>query len=1204
MTIAKFHIRRKRHWLGFLKPDSFKSALQDSYGIQLEIDGKSVLIGNGGQSETKARLISKESPRKELVNFLKQYRKNPSSTTFDESISKCLHRMIFPNPSFLTAFAKATGMVEWILLEPDKTSRMIATNIPWELTATEDSSLASSLCGTFASLPFARVIAGTQSELVNNSKEVMRVVYCVSEPPEDPFGAEDFNKAIQASLQRSGMLKDYPVLGNTFSPSFEQIASAIKQTRPHILVLVCHGSIKDGIPHLLFEQWYPITELGECLARVGSTLLVLLIACDQVFQDEQPSAHSGAVTLLEKGVPAVVAMQSSVRASLAGEFLGAVIDHFFQSTSIALAVAGARVRMARGSDPKSHVEWSLPSLFVTEDALDRLSMISDLVEGFEPSLQQLIRSVPQVPTYYFPRIKEEQRLSAMIGSKETGVRIVVGGFGCGKTQLVQRVCRSTLTTALSRKNRDFRAVLYYDLGRDSTSSPIQDLSMLLVRIGERIQEVQPPASSPVLFRWPTIRSIDGELLGTNTLEKLIRLIDENEMILIIDNVRDAATELWGSVIEEAKNLINSVIVIVTDSQPSVDIDDSHKLQVRALNKKQTAEYTSRHIRHLEVNEVFSKTGGILLLLDSLRREAPGLPHDMHIRDHITDAEVIRKEYVQMALKLLSSYPQEIQDFLYSLANLPHGVNPDLAKQYVGDWVILLDLELSDWLVREYRYDIPWLYVPNILAKGLRETRSSEVKRAREELTDHFIQNIRSNNPNEAQEKLNELASLPGAIYFLHDIHVLLIERGFTVSARALTTLLHNWFYQRACWDDAYRFWERVMEHVPLTDIKAEEWLCFGEVARLLGRQEKALECLDRARNAGPTQLDRVDIHLLEASIIKDTADVARIEDIREAYKEAISTTEDALKQLQQAEGLEDEVWNYRTRHAYALYNQAIFRRWWLKDIDRALKDNQTATELFKELGLDHMRYVAVSERCDMVMDLPEVIDDWTKLLKHLSDSADYFVKNDNLSDAALAMYRLGKCYRRLPYSNEADLQSNLRKVADAYHRASEMARNVSDLRLALIAQAHDIELSWQQLGTIPATEAIETLDKVIGLLHVFRGDAWATRVLRDSLLLQSTAEKQDKRTEYITTLNEALDVAVHAPLRPKEGTDAVRAAAILDEYLQALLTEGKNLSFDRIALKHRELIEGWLKRSINITSQPEWLENLHNFGRRPGGYHG
>jgi CHAT domain len=388
-------------------------------------------------------------------------------------------------------------------------------------------------------MPLARAVKGTSAGSLNIQNERLRVVYCISEPEQLPgIEAARFQQAIEQTLrERSGMLDYVPVTGAGFKPRFRELEAALAGAATHVLIIVCHGQTARGKPQLHFENWIPVENLADRILAVRKTFFVMLVACDQVYLDEGPAANSGALSMIQKGIPAVVAMQSSVRADLAATFLGTTLDHFFHS-GIAQAVAEGRKQMAPGTAADSLIDWSFPALFFTEDASERTAELAQSLK-FQPALEAMMRSIP-MPDDYFPRPDLDSVLAEWLRPTEAGLRLITGACGMGKTTAVRSACRRAIARAIQQATAEFRPILYVDFQR--YPDPILSSQDLLSVLRERTKEIQSFSGATLLANiWPAARGADGAGSPRDLLRQLVEITDSNRIVLILK------AEAWGQI---------------------------------------------------------------------------------------------------------------------------------------------------------------------------------------------------------------------------------------------------------------------------------------------------------------------------------------------------------------------------------------------------------------------------------------------------------------------------------------------------------------------------------------------------------------------------------------------------------------------------------------------------------------------------------
>lgn len=1191
MLNISFNIKHKRRLLSWIGHKSLEKVLADHHFVSLEINGQCVPIdiGSKKQNNFETNWGNQLKPR-ELLDYLKKYREEPQLVNPDTDIRFSLHHFLFAGHKLDAPFAQISDRISNVLIKGQSTHPLLV-NIPWELAdgipQTTYDTYQRNLLGTLASLPLARIIEGTQSTMKLRKKERLRVVYCISQPQGlTPINADGFHKALEFSLRdRSGMLSYKKVLGANFSPSFNQLLGEINLQAPHILIVVCHGRTNKGIPELHFEDWKPVEYLADALVEAGKTFLVLLIACDQVFLDEGPSAHSGALLMLQKGIPSVVAIQSRIRAALAGLFLEATIDQFFQNATISTAVAGGRKAMAPGKQAAKYVDWSFPALFLTENAPKQLNKLTDFIEDYIPALEKMWLSIPSEPTLFFKRERMESRIRTFLKPNERGIRAIIGSLGVGKTSLVLQGCHRAIKEAINKKNISFRPILYIDLQRHS--EPIRTLEDLVDIFARRTKEVQMEDLEATLLNWPKPRSADSEGCTTDQLGLLIKVIDENRMVLVLDNITKIKEPPWTYFIEKSKRLLKSLVILISDIAPVIDITKEHILWINPLDYSETKYYVEHHLPGYNSDDVYAKTGGVLLLLNMFYE---AYQKDISVLSYPSLSESqkdLAHWYANRMIDQVSQKNNNLANLLYMMVHLPNGVNGKMAGYFLADWPDLLELALANALIRDYRFGDLWLRMPGIVMQALHDIRTDEVNTARKSLTDNFIQSIDHDETADIEQNLLELAKESGGLDFLHDIYKTFVYQENWAIAAALPLLLHTWLYKNGRWFDAFKFWDCYLKNSPHENTEAHQWLKLAKTGHLLGKIDVAYDCIKKANDCNLQKIDRIEMLVLEAALLKDSGQRDKKGQIFQLYDEALRLIKEAEADTHRCEFIE-----YQKIRANSFYNRAIFRRWWAHDIEGALKELETASHEFESLGMSDMQMVAQSEWVDMQIDWPDLNKDWSRLLEVLFKVDQYFDSKDNHNDRCLCNYRLARLYRRKPFKSNKEQIENLKKVQQAYSIAYDLAKAAGDLRLQQIIEGHRIELSWQHLSDMSDSEAATRLLQVTEILDAFKGDSWSTRVMRDMLLLRAYSIKTQSSEIYLDTLRQTWRVASSPPLHPDHGSDARKAARIFTEYLQALEDNGELLEIDNVSILNKNLIEQWIGRSINPESREKWLDDL------------
>lgn len=1197
MSRIVFNLRRDIPWYRTDKPglryvlgDTLEKALNDTCFASMEIDARAT-------GEQRTRWGPGLTPTA-LLDFVGRFRNLPGRTYPDENVRAGLHSFLFAERYFdaylAAALARDVAANEQteILIRGDSSSLPLIVNVPWELadgvpTLPGGAASQAALFGTMGSLGLARIVVGSNARL-HPTDERLRVLYCISEPQGlEPIQAPKFREAIENALsERAGMLSYRPVTGGDFRPTFNQLKAAIEETRPHVLIAVCHGQTVGGLPQLCFEEWHPVTSLADALAQNEKAFLIFLIACDQARLDEHPAAQSGALTFLERGILSVVAMQSSVDAVLAQEFLGTTLDWFFQSGKIALAVAEGRKSMApTQADVDSRVDWSFPALFLTEDAQLHTHKLTRIIQGYFPALDEMRRRLPR-PHIYLERSQTvDEPLREFLRAEVSGFREVIGGSGTGKTTALLRACRLILDRAVEMRDTSGRPLLYIDFAR--YTEPPRTIQSLAEIVHKQSDEIQSNVASTPLLNWASPRGTDGEGRADDLTRQLLRLIDVNRMVLVLDNLQEDNEPFWAEFYAQAAGLNHSLIIRAGETALG---PDTGSLLLLPFSREETTEYVESYApqRAADADLWYEKTGGLPGLLELLRRADRGVGEDN----------------LMAPLGITSNLSQSDRMILYMLANLPNGVDLELASVYVSARSRdLLALAQRGLLLRESRFELTstWFRLPQMVMQSLFGDIEPKAEAATL-LTERFVDQMTSEDT-QVIDHCIELAKKPGGIDFLQDIHQIFISLAYWDKAHALPLLLHEYLFSRGRWFEAYRLWERLLSQSSFEETHAHEWLKLAKAAHVLGMGGNAEEFVAKAEQRGLAALDEIDSLILRAALIKDSGETGRADEVTEIYDQILRNITASLGNASVGEG--PDSLDLEQRLALTIYNHALHRRFWLMDPLGALSDLEQARAEFTRLGMERMRALADCEWVDTQLDWLEHELCWPEMLDQLLKANATFASGENSpGDRAFCYYQLARYYRRRPPATPEEANQNIVKACDAYRRASEQACLAGDLRQRAIADGHVVEVRWSHLRELDEEEATRQLDNVIDILKTFEGDAWSTRVLRDMLLLRAQTARNVRSDSVLSDYEQAWHVARLGPLHPSVRTDARRAARILFEYLQELGRSGRDLDGIEVSVVAQEFVEQWLGRAVDAENYRSWIDELGRFSIGPGEYYG
>jgi hypothetical protein len=172
--------------------------------------------------------------------------------------------------------------------------------------------------------------------------------------------------AALADLQRKGLVQ----LTWTRDGTYDALADALGEVRPHILHYIGHGGFDEGRGEgaLILEREdrtshpIPATSLGELLLGTGTVRLAVLNSCDGARSSGRNVFSSTAATVVRRGVPSVVAMQYPISDRAAIRFSSELYEGLARSQPVDRAVSAARMRL--NADEPESPEWGTPVVFL------------------------------------------------------------------------------------------------------------------------------------------------------------------------------------------------------------------------------------------------------------------------------------------------------------------------------------------------------------------------------------------------------------------------------------------------------------------------------------------------------------------------------------------------------------------------------------------------------------------------------------------------------------------------------------------------------------------------------------------------------------------------------------------------------------------------------------------------------------------------
>jgi hypothetical protein len=213
---------------------------------------------------------------------------------------------------------------------------------------------------------------GVPEPTPRNLADTIRMLFVYAEPAREPSVDWATIKGTVESRFNARLpdrLKLDVVEGAT-TTSFEK---AFQGRQYDILHMVCHGEVAgDGTGKLLFQdirgsqkEPIPAAKLGNFLKDKGLRLVVLS-SCNTATGDFAKEFAVVAKTLVECGIPAVVANQFEIENSVAAAFAGAFYAELIESGDVDRATTKGRVSLDFGSalpNNVARIDWGIPTLY-------------------------------------------------------------------------------------------------------------------------------------------------------------------------------------------------------------------------------------------------------------------------------------------------------------------------------------------------------------------------------------------------------------------------------------------------------------------------------------------------------------------------------------------------------------------------------------------------------------------------------------------------------------------------------------------------------------------------------------------------------------------------------------------------------------------------------------------------------------------------
>ena len=263
----------------------------------------------------------------------------------------------------------------------------------------------------------------------------------------------------------------------------------------------------DGTSHYLYAS-----QLARLLARQQSSLrLVLLNACDGARAGLQNALSSTAATLINSGIPAVLAMQYEITNDAAIEFANAFYEALAENLPVDAAVAEARNAISL-NDAHS-LEWGVPVLHM-RSADGRLFSVTDTDEYNDPDIGPAMSIRPQQKPTQPPQVISPHRQQAESVHPVTVTPTFVSEAELTSTlslAIAERHAGSTLPAESTAPTAEWREVIETVDSLDAT---------VVAEASDRIQQAGNPSAVdalPVALR-PTVQTLPPALTTTSVAD--------------------------------------------------------------------------------------------------------------------------------------------------------------------------------------------------------------------------------------------------------------------------------------------------------------------------------------------------------------------------------------------------------------------------------------------------------------------------------------------------------------------------------------------------------------------------------------------------------------------------------------------------------------------------------------------------------------
>jgi formylglycine-generating enzyme required for sulfatase activity len=239
--------------------------------------------------------------------------------------------------------------------------------LPWELMHDKRSN---SFISLSIHTPIVRYVELQQSAPPLTTRKPLRILVVISSPTDQPALSIDAETGHITQALSDLVAKGDVKITIMREANLLAIQKQLREDEYHVLHYIGHGHFgeTDGEGYLVFEtnqgrsHYVGGRKLGPLLHDEDTLRLVVLNACSTAVTAEAKPFSGVATALVQAGIPAVVAMQTSVTDQAALQFSQVFYESIADGCPIDTSVAEGRKAIDFSA---SHtVEWAIPELFM------------------------------------------------------------------------------------------------------------------------------------------------------------------------------------------------------------------------------------------------------------------------------------------------------------------------------------------------------------------------------------------------------------------------------------------------------------------------------------------------------------------------------------------------------------------------------------------------------------------------------------------------------------------------------------------------------------------------------------------------------------------------------------------------------------------------------------------------------------------------